>query len=150
LLALLIPGLHRHAHIRSGRVDRASIVPAEKLALIVSTGDNQAPAVMIQVRHQSLVREFPRTIADVSRCKMLFAENVQGVGFNYQVALAARPAFVALKHGEMVAHNLAGDASLFAPLLGIPRFPSLLRPLNPIAGMLQATKGQILRSDPMA
>ncbi len=91
---MLVSGLHRYAGVWPGRIDRTGIVSPKELAL-VSPGDHQALAVLLQFGHESFVGHFPCAFADVSGGKLWFAENVEIVDFDQEVAFAACSALVA-------------------------------------------------------
>jgi len=99
LLALLIPCLHRNTYVGSSGVDRASVIPAKEFALF-RTRDNQAFAILFQLRHQIVVGKIPCVFADVSSRKVWLPENVQVVGFDDQLP-ATGSALVTFHRGSV-------------------------------------------------
>jgi len=110
-LTLVAAWLQSDADVGSGRVDRTGVVCSEELAL-VSCGDDKALALLLKIRHQSLVGHTSGAFTDVSSGEVWFTENVQVVGFDDQMAFAAGAAFIALVHTQKKDEDVITSATI--------------------------------------
>ena len=76
-LALLVASSHRNTHIGPRWVDRTRIVAPQEFAFVFASSDYQAPPILLQIGHESIVGELPGAFSDVGGGKMLFPERAK-------------------------------------------------------------------------